>query len=147
VHDLVVPLTVAGVVLLVLALVAGVFLLRRFVLTRDIGTFDCSMRRESGHSAGGWMPGVARYEQDRLDWFRLFALSPRPWRSLARTRLSILEWRRPVGSESYAVMPGAVIVRCGYGASVLELAMSELAYNGFATWLQSAPPGQHSVFG
>ena len=146
-RNLVVPLTVTGVVLGVLALVVAVFLLRRFLLTRDIGTFDCSMRRESGHSTGGWMLGVARYGPDRLDWFRLFAISPRPWRSLARTRLSILEWRRPIGAESHAVMPGAVIVRCGYGAAVLELAMSELAYNGFTTWLQSAPPGQHSVFG
>lgn len=140
--ELVLPLTILGAVATLLVLVVGVFVLRRYVLTRGLGTFDCSMRRDVRHAAGRWMAGVARYESDRLDWFRIFTMSPRPGRSLARARLIILDKRSPEGSEAYSLMPGAVVVRCAYGASTLEFAMTEMAYNGFATWLESAPPGQ-----
>lgn len=140
-RDLVAPLAVVALLLMLLCLVLLLFVLRRYVLTRSLGTFDCSLRRESGHAAGGWMLGVARYEADRLDWFRIFTMSPRPLRTLARGRLLIIERRWPDDHETDAVMPNSVIVRCAYGGAVLELAMSELAYNGFLTWLESAPPG------
>ncbi len=128
-----------------LLFVVGVsaFLLRRLVIARGVGTFDCSFRGDTSHRAGGWILGVARYEADRLDWFRVFTLSPKPARSLARSRLVILERRLPEGPESYSFFPGWVIVRCAYGAVTLELAMSDPAYNGLAAWLESAPPGQH----
>ncbi|MFN8077142.1 MAG: DUF2550 domain-containing protein [Kineosporiaceae bacterium] len=142
--ELIVPLAVVGVLFLALVLALGLFIGRRLFLNRQVGTFDCSMRRDMGGSAGRWTLGVARYESDRLDWFRVFTMSPRPGRSLARSRLVILDRRRPEGAESYAVVPGAVIVRCAYGASTLELAMDRSAYDGFATWLESAPPGEHS---
>ncbi len=146
--DVVLPLLLFGAVALLLVLVLAAFVVRRYVLTRELGTFDCSLRRELPGRApvegpGGWMVGVARYESDRLDWFRIFTMSPRPRRSFARNRLVILDRRDPTGQETYAVVPGSVIVRCAYGAVVLELAMSELAYSGFATWLESAPPGQN----
>jgi len=35
-----------------------------------------------------------------------------------------------------------VIVRCSYDQEVLELAMTRNDYTGFATWLESAPPGK-----
>jgi hypothetical protein len=93
---------------------------------------------------GNWALGVARYEQDRLDWFRLFAISLRPSRSLSRTRLVILGRHEPEDDAvASSVLPGWVVVRCAYGAVTLELAMSDPAYNGLAAWLESAPPGQH----
>ena len=141
---LLLPLVVV-VTALVLLLVVGicVFLLRRLVIARGVGSFDCSLRGETSHRAGGWSLGVARYEADRLDWFRVFTLSPRPARTLSRTQLVILERQLPDGPESYSFFPGWVIVRCAYGNAVLELAMSDPAYNGLAAWLESAPPGQH----
>ncbi len=142
--DLVVPIVALATAAALLLLGVGVFIVRRFLLGRGIGTFDCSMRREPGeHTTGGWMLGVARYEQDRLDWFRVFTLSVRAHRSLTRSRLVILDHRPPLGSEVHAVMPGWVVVRCAYGHGMLELAMSEPAYSGLATWLESAPPGQN----
>jgi hypothetical protein len=144
VADLVVPLTVLGILLAVLALVIALFILRRYLLTRDLGSFDCSMRREAGRAPGGWMLGVGRYEPDRLDWYRVFAISPRSARSFARSRLLIVQRRPPVGAEGYTISPGSLIVQCSYGALSVEFAMSELAANGFATWLESAPPGQHT---
>jgi hypothetical protein len=101
------------------------------------------MRRTNRRGRGGWVLGVARYEADRLDWFQVLTVSPRPTRSLSRQRLVILERRDPDETRSYAVLPGWVIVLCAYGTSTLELAMSEASYNGLATWLESAPPGRH----
>ena len=142
--DILLPLVlvVAAAVLLLVAVIVA-FLVRRLVLARGVGTFDCSMRGAVLHRAGTWTLGVARYEADRLDWFRVFTISPRPARSLSRTRLVILERRLPDGPESYSFFPGWVIVRCAYGALTLELAMSDPAYSGLAAWLESAPPGQH----
>jgi hypothetical protein len=144
VSELVVPLLLLTALAVAILLLVAAFILRRFLLTRELGTFDCSLRREgSGRTAGRWVVGVARYESDRLDWFRIFTMSPRPGRSFARGRLVILDRREPEGPEVYSVLQGSVIVRCAYGASVLELAMSDPAYSGFATWLESAPPGQN----
>ena len=94
------------------------------------------------HLAGSWMLGLARYERDRLDWFRFFAWSLRPARSLERGRLVILGQHAPSGPEAGTVLPGWVVVRCAYGTVTVELAMSEGAYNGLAAWVESAPPGQ-----
>lgn len=146
-HDLVVPLTALATAVVLLVAGFGSLVLRRVVLSRDVGTFDCSMRREKSggaraHVAGSWMLGLARYERDRLDWFRFFALSLRPARSLERGALEILGRQAPTGPESPSVLPGWVVVRCGYAGGTVELAMSEAAYNGLAAWVESAPPGQ-----
>lgn len=122
-----------------------VLVLRRFVLTRPIGSFDCSLRGVTGRPPYRWALGVARYEVDRLDWFRVFTMSPRPGRSLSRARLMIVDRREPVSDEAQVVLPGAVILRCAYGSTLLELGMSSLAADGLAAWLESAPPGQNVI--
>jgi hypothetical protein len=142
-----VVLVAVGCLLVAAVVFVATFAIRRYLLTRQGGTFDCSLRRETGRSGGSWVPGVARYESDRLDWFRIFTLSPRPARSLTRTRLVIIERREPEGPEGYSLLTGHVIVRCAYGAATLELSMGEPSYTGFATWLESAPPGDYSPVG
>jgi hypothetical protein len=137
------PLAVLAALVTVLVGLWAVVLARRLLLARGVGTFDCSLRR-GNRRGGGWVLGVARYEADRLDWFQVLTVSPRPTRSLARERLVILERHEPEAIQSYAVLPGWVIVLCAYGTSTLELAMSEAAYNGLAAWLESAPPGTHA---
>ena len=52
-----------------------------------------------------------------------------------------MEWRHPSDREIDSVLPGSVIVRCSYAQEILELAMTQSAYTGFSTWLESAPPG------
>lgn len=142
--EFIVPLVALGTAAVLLFVGVGVFVLRRFILSRGVGTFDCSLRvPDARQGTGGWMPGVARYERDRLDWFRVFTVSPKPSRSLLRGSLMIVDRRPPQGSEIYAVLPGWVIVRCADGTRTVELAMSEPAYSGLATWLESAPPGQN----
>ena len=141
--ELLLPLAVLVTLVIVLVGLWAVVLARRLLLARGVGTFDCSLRRGTRRGAG-WVLGVARYEADRLDWFQVLTVSPRPTRSLARERLVILEAREPEAVQSYAVLPGWVVVMCAYGTSTLELAMSEAAYNGLAAWLESAPPGRHA---
>ena len=137
-----VAVTLLALLLLAVALVV-VVLVRRRVLTRGLGTFEASLRHETILHRGRWSHGIARYGDDRLDWFGVFAVRLRPAESLVRHRLVIIEQRLPDANESHSVLPGWVIVRCGYGPSIVELAMSEGACNGLAAWLESAPPGQN----
>jgi len=140
--EILLPLAVLATLVTVLVALWAVVLARRLLLARGVGTFDCSLRRTGRRGGGGWALGVARYEADRLDWFQVLTVSPRPTRSLARERLVILDRHEPDEAYSYAILPGWVIVSCAYGTSMLELAMSEAAYSGLAAWLESAPPGR-----
>jgi hypothetical protein len=62
---------------------------------------------------------------------------------MQRCDLAVAERRYPSGTEAFAVMSGFVIVRCIFEGKPIELAMSEQAYTGFASWLEAAPPGQN----
>ncbi len=139
--EVIAPLEVFGVLLVLFGLVIGGFVIRRHFLARSAATFDCSLRKNLERKPSGWMLGVARYEEDRLEWFRIFTLDPRPGKVLQRSRLDLIEWRHPSAAEIDSILPGSVIVRCRYDRDALELAMTESDYTGFSTWLESAPPG------
>ena len=74
--DFLIPAVVLGVIALLMAAVPSVVLVRRLFLARGVTSFDCSWR--PGPGMGSWAYGLARYESDRLEWYRLFALSLRP---------------------------------------------------------------------
>lgn len=141
--DLLIPIEVVGALLgLVVAALAGVVARRRW-LARGVGTFDCSLRTSARAHGKGWVLGVARYEADRIEWFRVFSVSVRPREVLQRGDVMVQERRMPSGAEAFSIMAGFVIVRCRRGAGWVELAMSEQSYTGFASWLEAAPPGQN----
>ncbi|WP_432520908.1 DUF2550 domain-containing protein [Kineococcus sp. SYSU DK006] len=141
-HELLVSLEVAGVLAALLLAFLVAVVLRRRRLTARLGTFDCSVRQTRG-TRRRWALGVARYEVDRLDWYRTFSLSPRPSCSYARRALAVTLFRDAEGQELMAVQPGAIVVECRYEGTGIELAMTSDAYTGFASWLESAPPGQN----
>jgi hypothetical protein len=142
-RDVLIPLeAIVAVLVVILLLIIGVASRRRY-LTRSVGAFDCSIRLAERPRGKGWRLGVGRYESDRVDWYRLFSVSPRPATSLQRAELDVLERRRPAGPETFAVLAGSIIARCRYRGEQVELAMTEQAYTGFASWLESAPPGQN----
>src|SRR3954468_22326279 len=97
------PLAVLATLATVLVGLWAVVLARRLLLARGVGTFDCSLRRST--RGGGWVLGVARYEADRLDWFQVLTISPRPTRSLARERLVLLDRDAPDDIAPYASLP------------------------------------------
>jgi hypothetical protein len=135
-----------------LVLVLALFALRRYHLRRFRGSFDCSVRlaprpgRTGGRRAEGraWAQGVARFGNDRVDWWKVFSLSPRPGSTWWREELAVLDRRWPAQREADAVLPEAVVVHCAHRGQPLDLAMSEEAYTGFASWLEAAPPGPRS---
>jgi hypothetical protein len=123
-----------------------VFGLRRRLIQRPGGTFDCSLRPAPGESAEaggkGWVYGVARYSGDRIEWFRVFSYAPRPRRVLERPGIEVLGRRAPQGSEELALLSDAVVLSCSHRGTRLELALSDDALTGFLAWLEAAPPGQ-----
>jgi hypothetical protein len=142
VGEVIAPLEVIVGLLVVFGVILGGFVVRRHVLARNPATFDCSFRPDRSRKPGGWMLGVARYEEDRLEWFRIFTIDPRPGKVLQRANLDLIEWHQPSEPDIHSVLPGALVVRCSYGEELLDLAMTRSDYTGFVTWLESAPPGK-----
>ncbi|MCF3176133.1 MULTISPECIES: DUF2550 domain-containing protein [Streptomyces] len=143
---MVLALLVSGAVVVVLVLLGlFVFGLRRRLIQRSGGTFDCSLRwnvPENESGGKGWIYGVARYNGDRIEWFRVFSYAPRPRRLLERSAIEVLERRTPQGEEELALLSDSIVLACRHRGTRLELAMSEDALTGFLAWLEAAPPGQ-----
>ncbi|MEW2544973.1 DUF2550 domain-containing protein [Streptomyces sp. NPDC047002] len=139
-------LLVVALVVVLGALGLFVFGLRRRLIQRSGGTFDCSVRwnlpEHPDPSGKGWVYGVARYNGDRINWFRVFSYAPRPRRSLERSAIEVVTRRAPEGEEELALLSDAVVLACVHRGVRLELAMSDDALTGFLAWLEAAPPGQ-----
>jgi len=133
----------AAVAVLVVAGVAlvGVFALRRWALSRNRGAVELSLRRVVASHGRGWTLGLGRYDGDALHVYRVFSLSPRPYRSLHRPQLVIQSRRAPAGPEAFAVQAGAVVLDCRVAGSPVQLALTPAALVGFLAWLESAAPG------
>jgi hypothetical protein len=138
-------LALDGLAVLVLVALLGLALLfvRRRVITRRGGTFDCSVRLREAPHGKGWVLGIGRYAGERLEWYRVFSFAMRPKRVLGRRDLQVVERRSPRGPEVFALLADAVVVRCldGEGLGSVELAMGEDTLTGFLAWLESSPPG------
>ena len=133
-------------VLAVLAVVLFVaFSVRRSVLRRGRGTFECSLRLRNRKRGQGWVYGIARYTDDALEWHRVFSFAARPARVIARRDILVRGRRPPRGPEALSLLSGAVVLECSVNGKVTELAMSPSALTGFLSWLEAAPPGQHMV--
>ncbi len=143
---MVLALTVCGIVVALVVIGLFVFGLRRRLIQRSGGTFDCSLRwdapKEDDTGGKGWAYGVARYNGDRVEWYRVFSYSPRPRRVLERSAIEVAGRRLPDGEEELALLSDAVVLACVHRGTRLELAMSDDALTGFLAWLEAAPPGQ-----
>ncbi|NKY13845.1 DUF2550 domain-containing protein [Streptomyces somaliensis] len=143
---MVLALLVSALVVALVVIGLFAFGLRRRLIQRSGGTFDCSLRwdapEEGDPSGKGWVYGVARYGGDRVAWFRVFSYAPRPRRVLERASIEVLNRRMPDGEEEMALLSDSVVLGCLHRGTRLELAMSEDALTGFLAWLEAAPPGQ-----
>ena len=131
----------AGVLLLLLVLYGAALVVRRRVITHHGGTFELSHRVRSRGDGRGWVLGVGRYSGERLEWFRVFSLAPRPKRVWARESLSYDGSREPLGAEQMSLYPDHVVIRCQGADGEVELAMSPASLTGFQSWLEAKPPG------
>lgn len=129
-------------VLVALVLLYGIGLVvRRRGLSRNGGTFELSVRTRSERAGHGWVLGLGRYSGERLEWFRIFSLSPRPKRTWFRSELEYASRRPPVGQESVSLYAGHVVVECSTADGTVELALSPSSLMGLQAWLEAAPPG------
>ena len=131
----------AGVLLLVVGCYGLLLVVRRRLLSRHGGTFELSVRVRSSQAGRGWVLGLGRYRDERLEWFRIFSPSPRPRRAWGRAELAITGQREPTGAEAFALYGGHLVVECRTPRGPVELAMSPSALTGFSSWLESGPPG------
>lgn len=171
---MVLAVVIVVTVLLVALVGLGTFAVRRRLIQRAGGTFDCSARLRvpaapalapgavepvpgpdaplpsgsapapavTDNGGKGWLFGIARYNHDSVEWFRVFSYAPRARRVLQRSRIEVLHRRTPEGQEELALLSGAIVLTCRYAGEPIELAMSEDALTGFLAWLEAAPPGQ-----
>src|SRR3954453_4990216 len=119
--DLLLALDVLGGLLLLVVLGLAALAVRRRLIQRRGGTFDCSLRKRSRPAPKGWMLGVGRYATDTVEWYRVFSYSPRPRRVVQRGDLTVLARRAPDQAEALARLPGAMIVELSAHGEVLEL--------------------------
>ena len=131
----------AGVLLLVLVLGVALIIRRRW-LSRHGGTFELSYRARASQPGRGWLLGLGRYTGDRLEWFRIFSLSPRPKLVWQRATLNYVERRDPEGVEQLSLYPGHVVIRCETPAGDVELALGPSSLMGFQSWLEAGPAGR-----
>lgn len=136
-----------GVVAVLAALgLIGLFVRRR-VINRRGGTFECSVRMNppaksgSPASARGWTLGLGRYDGNDLAWFRVFSFSPHPKYTFNRS-LTVGGRRTPQGPEAFSLYAGHIVVAVDLerGRRV-ELAMTDRALTGFLAWVEASPPG------
>ncbi len=134
-------LDISGAVLLLLVAYGLGLVVRRRFLARHGGTFELSHRLRADTPGRGWVLGLGRYSGERLEWFRIFTLWPRPKTIWLREELSYVDRRTPVGPELMSLYPDHIVIRCRSVRGDLELAMSESSLTGFQAWLEAKPPG------
>lgn len=137
---------IAGALLLLAVVVplVGLWVRRRWLSAKS-GVFDCALRLRSTGSGSGWATGMARYEGDVLQWFRVFSFAWRPRIELHRDRTVALGRRAPEPAEAIVLFGDDQIVRLqvddGVEGRVQELAMNPQSVTGLMSWLEAAPPG------
>lgn len=140
-----------GLVVFVALLALALLFVRRRLLGRSSGTFECSLtvrpRREgAANAARGWTLGLGRYRDTSLEWFRIFSFSLRPKYTFDRS-MTVLKRRRPVGAEAFAMYGGSVVIAVELESGrAIELAMSDSALTGFLAWVEAAPPAHDRIF-
>ena len=133
--DLLAELVLVGTLLLALVVVL-LYASRQRTLSRRIGSFSCSLH-VAGASEGAWTAGTAQYGSGRLYWWRTLSLSPRPARTWSRQDLVVTERVRL--DERDEAGRQIVLVRCRHREETFDLSMSDPAFAGLVSWLESGP--------
>ena len=135
----VIALVIAAVVLLPIAWLIA----RRRWLSRGGALFDCSVRLKTKTPSTGWVLGVARYRQSRMEWFRSFSLSLWPRLVFPRDETAAGTQRMPDELEALLLLEDQRVIelRLDDGRS-WEASMTPEAITALLSWLEAAPPGQ-----
>jgi hypothetical protein len=128
----IVVLCIAAVVLLGCAII----LARQRFMLRAPGSLPVALRPAPN---ARWQYGVARYAGGELRWYRSLGFGTRPNRILNRRNVSVIGHRSPDPHETGSLPATAIIVDLRDRGTELALALSDGAYTGFVSWLESAP--------
>ncbi|WP_203566350.1 DUF2550 domain-containing protein [Aestuariimicrobium ganziense] len=128
--------------LLVVLPLAFMFARRRWLSAKG-GVFDCAMRVRD-IASGGWALGLARYEADRLEWYRAFSLRFTPTVQLERNSTSVVSHRDPDQVEALVLFAEHQVVKLHDATRQrdVELAMTPGSVTGLMSWLEASPPGR-----
>lgn len=114
-------------------------LFRRMWLSMGHGRiFACSLQRTP---TSAWMVGVARFQGDTFQWFRVFSPSLRPKVTLRRDQAVAQRVHKADGGEGAGVFPGHTIVELGAPRAGFSLAMARPDLTAFTSWTEASPPG------
>jgi hypothetical protein len=130
-------------VIAAIVLLFGLFI-RREMIARG-GSIEVSIRLSTYVDGRGWSPGIARFVDDELHWYKVFSFAFRPRRVLNRRAFTVQQRRRPDDLEQRSLSSQAVVLRCVSQREPIEIAMAEATVTGFMSWLEAAPPGAASV--
>ncbi len=134
-------LVVLGLLVLgVLVPVIGLIGRRRWLSARG-RVFDCSLQPADATPGFGWMLGVARFQGETLQWFRVFSLSLRPWLVLDRASTHVALSRRPDAAEASVLYADHQVAELTGRHAGVRLAMAPQDLTAFLSWMESAPPG------
>lgn len=131
---------VVAIAVTVLVLLAGGFLLRLRYLAGQVGSFECALRPRG---AQHWLSGVASFQLDSLEWYRLVSFSTRPSRSWSRLNLELSEARRRREQGRVVEVHCVDATRSPEG---FDLAMMEESHSALIAWVESAAPEQPRLF-
>lgn len=129
-----------GVSLLLCALILMMWwYARRAWLARSGGVFVCDFNLgDLEHPR--WVPGMARYSGEYLEWFRAASLGLRPRYSLRRSTTTARGTNSPKQAESLGNRVLQLEATPAGEPQVWELAMDVNSAMGLLAWLEAAPP-------
>ena len=131
---------VVAIAVTILVLLIGGFLGRLRYLAGQVGSFECAMRPTGGQR---WMSGVASFQFDSLEWYRLVSLSTRPTRVWRRLDLELSAARRRREQGRVVEVHCVDATRSPEG---FDLAMMEESHSALVAWVESAAPEQPRLF-
>nr|NLI50638.1 DUF2550 family protein [Propionibacterium sp.] len=130
-------------VLVVVAALVPVALLvaRRRWLSQKGWVFDCSVRRLEATPSSSWTLGVARFNGETVEWYRVFSWSLRPALTFTRGATQVVATRDATDGERPVLADQQRIAQLRGGGAAIEVAMVPASMTAFLSWLESAPPG------
>lgn len=130
--------SVSIILVIVFSMLTTLFFRRRW-LSANGGVFDCGMRKLS-QGAGNWVMGIARYQSDTLEWYRVFSFSFKPKVTFTRENTTFVSHRPLDVMETMSLFDDHLCVQVNQKGSDFELSMTYASMTGLMSWLEAAPP-------
>lgn len=134
-----------GIVIAAVSFLTALFVRRRWLEIRG-GVVDCGLRKKKETRGGAWSMGIARYDGENFEWYRVFSVSFRPKVVFSQQFTQIVRYREMVPLETMALFDDHTIITvvtqsASNGVEEYELSMTVPSLTGLMSWLESAPPG------